>query len=421
MLNLDDLDDKKWSGVQWAVVNCHADVVRMILEKQEEIKLKNQFVVDEEKVKKVEEIKDYKKNEFDDIFKKPPNSSSLGKYNALHWAAYKGFEQIASILIKFGYDPLEIDNVGNTSIHQAAASNKLEVFKIFMGLGLDLEIKNDRGHTAFDLTANKSIKNLIQKTLSIKTCQLCPKHFDFFNKRYQCSINEEVICKNCSVSEYCYGNVNSKEKDILKCLCKTCNSLIMETENKLRSSIKSNDLDEITKNFKEIKEKQINICIKLDYETELNINRLEREKKILAHLNSLKEVENHKTIEKSVFILEEMIKNANEHKIELDSHVIEKSQSEKNRLLSEKELRKVLSNLSVDLASNENLINLEEKINTASACGVEHKFVSEAEELKRKIKLNLLAKELLDIFCEYPIREYPQVEVIDPKKKSKLN
>jgi hypothetical protein len=418
MLNFDETDDKKWTGLQWAVVNGHLETVRILLKKRKEIQEREGEPVEKE-LSKEEEIQDYKKNEFDDIFKKPPNSSYLGKYNPLHWAAYKGFTQIASILIKHGFDPLEIDSVGNTSIHQAAASNKPELFKIFIGLGLDLEIKNDREHQAIDLTADKSIKNLIIKTLSIKNCQMCPKPFDFFNKRFVCSIGEEVICKNCCVSDFYFENVNSKEKDILECRCKTCYNQIQDTENMLRSSIKSNNLEEITKVFSHIKNKSIKVCCKLSNEAETNINRLEREKKIHAHLNSLKFVENHKTIEKSVYLLEQMIQEAKDSKIELDVVVIDKCMIEKNRLLAEKELRKMLSNLTVDLSSHDNLQDLEQKLNTASKYYVEEKYIKEAEELRNKIRLNLTAKELLELFTAYPIREYPVVEVIDPKKKAK--
>ena len=37
------------------------------------------------------------------------------------------------------------------------------------------------------------------------------------------------------------------------------------------------------------------------------------------------------------------------------------------------------------------------------------------KELITKITKNLSAKELLQMFTEYPIREYPEVEVVDPK------
>ena len=248
---------------------------------------------------------------------------------------------------------------------------------------------------------------------------MCPRQFDFFNKRFLCSIGEEVICKGCCVSDFYYENVTAKEKDIMECRCKSCHNLILDTENLLRSAIKSNNLDEITQVYTNIKSKSIKVCCKLAHDAETNINRLEREKKIQAHLNSLKSVENHKTIEKSVYLLEQMIKDAGESKIELDPAVIDKCMQEKYRLLAEKELRKVLSNLTVDLSSQENLQNLEDKLNSATQSNVEAKYVHEADDLRKKIRLNLMAKELLELFMAYPIREYPQVEVVDPKKKAK--
>jgi hypothetical protein len=419
-LNLEELEDKKWSGLQWAVVNGHAEVVKIILERLDELGYRNKTreqLEEEAKAKKRQEIKDLNKKEYDDIFKKPPNSETLGKYNPLHWAAYKGYSRIVSLLIKFNYDPLAIDNVGNTSIHQAAASNNKDLFKIFMGLGLDLEIKNDREHMPIDLTANEDIRKLISRSLSVKNCQLCPTKFDFFNKRYLCSISEEVICSSCCVREYLYETPISKDKDMVQCRCKNCHNLISETEKNLVDKIKSNNLNDLTEFYKKIKN-SIQICCKLSAEAEININRLEREKKISEHLNNLKTVENHKTIEKSVFLLEEMIKDAQNNNIELDVQIIEKSFLEKNRLLAEKELRKVFSNLTVVQSSYENLKNLDDKLQNAKMCGVDEKYINESDELRKKIQLNLDARELLDLFCAYPVREYPEIESNDPKKKS---
>lgn len=423
IINDEDIDVKnmfidKWSALQWGVVNGHAEVVKVLLEKREELRSKGVPVTEEKE--NVEEVKDYKKNEFDDIFKKPPNSSDSGQYTPLHWATYKGNVVVSSILIKYGFDPLEIDNVGNVTLHQAAASNNLDTFRLLMGLGLDLELKNDRGHMSIDLTANKDIRLLIEKSLSIKNCQICSKQFDFFVKRYLCAIKGEIICKGCCISDYYYEKVTSQDKDILECRCVNCYNFILETETHLRNAIGLNNLEEIFNFYHNIKQENIKISCKLADEAELNINRLEREKKIFEHLNNLMVVENHKTIEKSVHQLDEMIQNAKENKIELDINVVEKAFLQKNRLLAEKELRKVLSNLTVEQSSPENLQNLDEKINNAKMCGVEEKYLEVAVKLRENIQLNLQARELLDMFLAYPIREYPKVEPVDPKNKSKL-
>ncbi|MBR2191465.1 MAG: ankyrin repeat domain-containing protein, partial [Eubacterium sp.] len=61
------------------------------------------------------------------------------KYTPLHWSAYKGFDIISSILIKMGCNPLEVDSYGDNALHQAAAGNHYDTFKLFMGLGIDLD------------------------------------------------------------------------------------------------------------------------------------------------------------------------------------------------------------------------------------------------------------------------------------------
>ncbi len=288
-----------------------------------------------------------------------------------------------------------------------------------MGLGLDLEIKNDREHMAIDLTANKEIKSLIEKCLSIKDCMICHKQFDFFVKRFLCVVKGEIICKNCCVRDFYYQNVDSRDKDIIECRCKTCYNFINDTENNLKNAIKSNNLDEISSQYLNIQQNKIEICCKTSKDAERNIDRLEREKKISEHLASLQEVEQYKTIEKSVYVLEKMVKEADDYKIHLDKVVIDRVNSQKSRLLAEKELRKLLSNLTVKESSYSNLSNLEEKLKAGKESNVEEKYLDLGMQLKENIQTNLQANELLEQFCEYPIRIYPVVEVVDPKNKSK--
>lgn len=414
MLNIDEVDDKKWSGLQWAVVNGHGAVVKIILKKIKESKFSDSLAIDEEHV---EDSKEHKKNNFEEIFKKPPNSNSNGKYNPLHWASYKGNVQIISLLIKHKFNPLDIDDVGNTALHQAAASNNTDAFIIFMGLGIDLEIRNDRGHMAIDLTTNKDIKTMIQTSLNIKFCITCNKQFNFHNKRYLCKICQKVTCKQCCVTEYVYMDEKSEDRDMIECRCKECHHHIMHHESLMKSAIHSNILEEIDKIYHIIYNGKIKVCHRLMKKALHEIDRLEREKKINELLNNLNVVENHKTIEKSVYVLENMIKTAQDSQIELDNHVVQKAVSQKERLLAEKELRKLTSNLTIEMASFENLQNLQEKIANATNSGVDVKYIHYASDIANKIELNLKAKELLESFMAYPIRIYPPVEIVDPKNK----
>lgn len=359
-------------------------------------------------------------NDINEVFKKPLNPANFGKYNPLHWSAYKGNILITSILIKYGYKAIEIDNYGNTALHQAAASNNIELFKLFMGLGIDLEVKNARNHMAIDLTSNKEIKELITKTLEIKSCQICSKPFDFFTKRFVCYINSETVCSSCCHQEFFYETVVSEEKDIFECRCKNCFKYILDAENNLKGAIKSNSLEEIYAVVNFVKINNIKICPKLGKNAEFEIDRLEREKNIITHLDNLKVVDNHKTIEKSVYLLEEMLKDAQDNSIPLDNSVVEKAHLEKQRLLAEKELRRALNNFAVEDSSIQNLEIITEKVSNAKTYNVESKYVEQGEELMKKMQLNISAKDVLELLCSYPIRaEYPRPEDNDPKKKSK--
>jgi len=47
--------------------------------------------------------------------------------------------------------PLDIDMHGNTAVHQAAASGEKKVLECFLSRGVDVDVKNARGHTPLDL------------------------------------------------------------------------------------------------------------------------------------------------------------------------------------------------------------------------------------------------------------------------------
>ena len=415
LLDVLEVDENQWTALQWAVVNNHPDVVKIVYKKQKDAE--DAIAKIEEAKKNEESSKVRQLSDFDEAFKKPLDPAKNGKYTPIHWSAYKGFDLISSILLKMGCDPLRVDGYGNNALHQAAASNNVETFKLFMGLGIDLEYKNSRSHMAIDLTTNKAIQDLIKRTLSVKKCQICEKVFDFFNKRYVCSIHEQIICKNCCVIDYYYVAEESTEKEIRDCRCKTCQDEIVKAENDLRAAIESNDLDTLNKQVEE--SFKYKICLHLKKEARHNQDRLVREKEITELLDSLKVVPDHKTIKKSVDSLTKMVMSAEENKVQLDPKIIERAFLQKNRLEAERDLRQVLDNVTVQQSSKENLDNLSEKVDNAKKCQVDASYVDVGVDLVDKIRQNLSANELLGLFVEYPLREYPVVEVVDPKKKKK--
>jgi hypothetical protein len=408
-----ELDATGWSALQWAIVNNHPEVVKILYPKIKELEAN----LEKSKKEKEDQKISHELSDFDEAFKKPLNPADNGKYTPLHWSAYKGYDIISSILIKMGCDPMEVDSYGDNALHQACAGNHYDTFKLFMGLGIDLDYKNSRSHKAIDLTTNKDIEDLINKILKARECCLCHKIFDFDNKRYLCSIKEDIICKNCSRIDYYYPTEDSEEKDIRDCRCKNCQDEIIKAENDLREAILSNNLEKLTTQFAESKKYKIDLH--LYKEATLNEDRLKREKDIKEHLDSLKVVEDHKTILKQVDELDKKLKDAEDNKVQLDKNLIQRAKDEKLRLLAEKELRQFLSNVTIGMASKENLDDLTEKVDTADKYKVAEEYVAKGKDLKEKFILNLDAKDIMAKFIDYPIREYPVVEEVDPKKKSK--
>ena len=408
-----ELDATGWSALQWAIVNNHPEVVKILYPKIKELEAN----LEKSKKEKDDQKISHELTDFDEAFKKPLNPADNGKYTPLHWSAYKGYDIISSILLKMGCDPMEVDSYGDNALHQACAGNHYDTFKLFMGLGIDLDYKNSRSHKAIDLTTNKDIEDLINKILKAKECCLCHKIFDFDNKRYLCSIKEDIICKNCSRIDYYYPTQHSEEKDIRDCRCKNCQDEIIKAENDLREAILSNNLEKLTTQFAESKKYKIDLH--LYKEATLNEDRLKREKDIKEHLDSLKVVEDHKTILKQVDELDKKLKDAEDNNVQLDKNLIQRANDEKLRLLAEKELRQFLSNVTIGMASKENLDDLTGKVDTADKYKVAEEYVAKGKDLKEKFILNLDAKDIMDKFKEYPIREYPVVEEVDPKKKSK--
>lgn len=427
--DLEDVDHNQWTPIIWAVVNGHVNVVKTILEKTHEIKqpesLSESQIAEEQAIEEQPEVKKPKSSINNSLFEektleesfKKPNNQRNHKYTPLHWAAYKGNILISSLLIKAQFNPLEIDMYGNTSIHQAAASNVKDTFKMFMGLGLDLELKNARNHTPLDLCSNEEMKALIKKAINTKMCFMCQKYFSFFVTKFLCFICEEIICKECSVSNFYYLNSNEAKKELLECRCKTCSIKIDKEEAKLNSAIAKNSLEIIESAFKACEDMRINP--KLRVQAIANIDRLQREQKIQSYIAGLENVTDHKTIEKSVHLLLEEAENAKNQNINIDPTLIEKLESQKNRKLAEKELRKMLMNLTVFDSSDYVKLEIEEKLNKAIETKVDEEFIIKGKELLEKVILHLKCMDVFNILFNYPKREYPAKDDNDKNKKKK--
>jgi hypothetical protein len=135
-------------------------------------------------------------------------------------------------------DPRSIDIHGNNAIHQAAAASQLAVMKLFMSQGVDLDVRNDRGHNPFDLTTSPEIKGLITKSHKQLNCcgNKCGKaKFTFQNTQFYCAEcdkrnKESFYCKKCCKIYRVYDSIDSEYKEKTVCRCDDCHATIQDSE-----------------------------------------------------------------------------------------------------------------------------------------------------------------------------------------------
>jgi len=164
-----------------------------------------------------------------------------------------------------------------------------------------------------------------------KIAQSSHSSFGRNRKRYLCSIKEDIICKGCSRIDYYFPTEEAEEKDIRDCRCKECQDEIIKAENDLQNAIDSNNLEQLVNQFTESKKYKIDLHLKKL--ATLNEDRLRREKYIRELLDSLKVVENHKTILKKVDELDKKLKDAEDHNVKLDPNLITRAAVEKKKII----------------------------------------------------------------------------------------
>lgn len=80
----------------------------------------------------------------------------------LHHACWKGYSEIAKILLKSKANPSAISKDGNTPLHYAAKFGHLEIVKILLSNGAVHDATAATGKTPLDLTDNQGIASLLQ-------------------------------------------------------------------------------------------------------------------------------------------------------------------------------------------------------------------------------------------------------------------
>jgi len=165
--------------------------------------------------------------------------------------------------------PLDIDMHGNTAVHQAAASGSKKVLECFLSRGVDVEIKNARGHSPLDLATQPEVKELISKATSTKNCankKGCNSKFDFKNIRYYCESCKQFFCIKCSKSMWVFENVTDKEEERSVCRCNGCADLISNKEKELRNAMNTMEFHTVDKVLRHILNNNIDIAVKLKHQ-----------------------------------------------------------------------------------------------------------------------------------------------------------
>jgi hypothetical protein len=401
---------EQWSPMQWAACYGYEELIRLLISKH----MAEPYLLSEKKTSK--NIDDF--NGVD--FKKPEIASVVGKYTPLHWATYKGHLRIVWLLLKEKMSINDIDIYGNTSIHQAVASGKIEMLECFLSFGADLQLQNARGHTPIDLATDASIKELIKKALDTQKCKRCETVvFDFENLRYYCQRCKRFFCKACcEIAVYDYEFHDSKEKEKPYTRCIECSQKIRSLQDQLQTALGFIDFKEVNAVYTEAIEFEPYITPKLWHDFIKIHTKLKHELEIHTFIKSLDVIDDYKTILKSCKILSNKEEDAKKTGVELSSMIMKEINSTNLRLTNERNLRFFLDNLDSNNASLNAVNELVAKMQSAENTKVGANYLELAKKTKDKMVENLEAKSIFDKLTNYPVREYPAPEVKDPKKRA---
>lgn len=296
----------------------------------------------------------------------------MGKYTPLSWASYKGFYKVVWILLKQNMSPLDIDMHGNTAVHQAAASGSKKVLECFLSRGVDVEIKNARGHSPMDLATQPEVKELIQKATSTKNCEnrMCKSKFDFKNIRYYCESCRKFFCNKCSKSLWVFESVNDVDEERSVCRCNGCAEVIANAERDLRNAMGTGDFYTVDKVLTHIENNKIDIAVKLKHLAEVLHLKLEKELDIRNFIKSVDHVDDYKTILKSVKILNDKVETAKGLGVDLDPNILGDVNRCTSRLISERNLRFEMESLKVPQSTHETVEQLKNLIEKAQDTSV---------------------------------------------------
>jgi hypothetical protein len=288
--------------------------------------------------------------------------------------------------------------------------------------GVKIDYKNNRGHTVFDLTTETKNLKLLKEYENSPVCAGTNKPFVPSDVKYLCIISGKYFSKEGSELYWIYERKDSTEPEKLERRSHKAQEEIVKIEGELAELINTYDYEKLCDKLAYIGNNKIHVGVMLLEKANIHEEKLKTQIEINKYIDSLAEVENYKTIRKSINTIQEMIEDARVRKVDLDADLVNKANREMERLEAERNLRFVLDNPAIAKSTPEEVDRIEELKRIAIEKGVAAKYCEELTELLDKMSKNIDANTIISNFCNYPIRDwYPPPHYIDAKTKKAMD
>jgi hypothetical protein len=117
----------------------------------------------------------------------------------------------------------------------------IDVLKVFLAKGVNVNKYNGRIHTPMDLATEPETKKLLRFAKDTKFCQNCKSKFDFLNTQFYCQESKKIFCKNCSSTSWVFENWDSAEKERPVCRSHPITAKIKKQEDDLQAACDSGE------------------------------------------------------------------------------------------------------------------------------------------------------------------------------------
>lgn len=96
----------------------------------------------------------------------PPDVLAVVKNTPLNWASIKGHQRVVWLLLCAGFSVADVDDVGNTALHVAAANSHAATVRMLLDNGASAHVRNIFSNTAKDLATDATVRNMLNKAMS---------------------------------------------------------------------------------------------------------------------------------------------------------------------------------------------------------------------------------------------------------------